>query len=251
MLPAMKPGIDALQSLALFAAWDRDLLARLNDIADLARVGPDEVLFHEGALLGELTFLVSGRAAAVSSHPSGGEALTDALLPVQPLCLSAVLLGQPTPFGARTVTSARLIILPAAELSAMVRNEPALALPFLDHAMTEVQQLTLTVCDLKLRSSPQRLAEYLLSMIDDQEQTPARFVLPFEKRLLAARIGCSQENLSRAFAALRRFGVRTQRGAVVLPDVAGLKAFCGLPRQTGQAPDDADSGLRPETRQEA
>ena len=228
----MKPGIDALQSLATFATWDRNLLARLNDIADLARVGPDEVLFKEGSLLDELTFLLSGRAVAVSSHPSGGEALTDVLLPVQPLCLSAVLLGQPAPFGARTVTSARLIILPAAELLAMVRSEPALALPFLDHALIEIQQLTLTICDLKLRSSPQRLAEYLLGLVDASELTPARFVLPFEKRLLAARIGCSQENLSRAFAALRRFGVQTQRGAVVLPDVASLKAFCGLPRQT-------------------
>ncbi len=57
---------------------------------------------------------------------------------------------------------------------------------------------------MKLRSSVQRLAAFLLGLVEDPEMNPARFVLPYEKRFLAARIGCTQENLSRAFAALRR-----------------------------------------------
>jgi CRP/FNR family transcriptional activator FtrB len=61
--------------------------------------------------------------------------------------------------------------------------------------------------------------------VSEAEPGPARFVLPFEKRLLAARIGCSQENLSRAFAALRRIGVETQRGVVVIRHLTALRAF--------------------------
>lgn len=231
----MKPGTKALGAVALFAACDPDLLTKLNEMADFARVGADEVLFAEGSRLSEVTFLVAGQVGAMNAHPSGGEALTDVLLPVQPLCLSAALLGHPAPIGAKTVTSARLIILPVAELSAVVRREPALNLAFLDHALTESHRLTLETCSLKLRSSAQRLAEYLLGLTDERELSPARFVLPFEKRLLAARIGCTQENLSRAFAVLLRFGVKTQRGTVVLSDVAGLRTFCGLPCQAPSA----------------
>ena len=110
----------------------------------------------------------------------------------------------------------------------MIRAKPALALPFLDHALAGMREQTLELCSMKLRSSVQRLAGYLLGLVEDPEMSPARFVLPYEKRFLAARIGCTQENLSRAFAALRSRGVETQQGVVVLRDVPGLRAFAGL-----------------------
>jgi CRP-like cAMP-binding protein len=48
------------------------------------------------------------------------------------------------------------------------------------------------VKDLKLRTAAQRLGCYLLARAKDPEQ------LPFNQRLLAARLSCCQENLSRA-----------------------------------------------------
>ncbi len=119
-----------------------------------------------------------------------------------------------SPAGARTLTTVRLIVLPVRELQAVLRDAPAIAQRFLDHALDEAHSLTQEIYALKLRTSAQRLAGYLLGLVKDEELSSARFVLPFEKRLLAARIGCSQENLSRAFAALRQIGVETQRGIV-------------------------------------
>ena len=110
----------------------------------------------------------------------------------------------------------------------MIRVRPALALPFLDQALAGMYEQTVELCAMKLRSSVQRLAAFLLGLVDDPAASPARFVLPYEKRYLAARIGCTQENLSRAFAALRHHGVETQQGVVVLRDVPGLRVFAGL-----------------------
>jgi hypothetical protein len=90
-----------------------------------------------------------------------------------------------------------------------------------------MQEMKREICQLKLQSSAQRLAEFLLGLINDPAETPARFVLPFEKQFLAGKIGCSQENLSRAFATLRKLGVETQRGVVVLKDVPALRRFAG------------------------
>ena len=61
-------------------------------------------------------------------------------------------------------------------------------------------------------------------------QSSARFVLPFEKRLLAVKLGCTQANLSRAFPAVRSVGVNAKAGAVVIRDVAALRAYASLPR---------------------
>jgi CRP-like cAMP-binding protein len=223
----MKPGIEALAALPLFASFSASQIAALNNLADLARLGPDEVLFREGDQMAELNILLAGFLAETQGK-NGEDALTDVIGPVRPIGFAPAMLGTASPTGARTITSARLIIIPAADLRAMIRAKPALALPFLDHALAGMREQTLELCSMKLRSSVQRLAGYLLGLVEDPEMSPARFVLPYEKRFLAARIGCTQENLSRAFAALRTRGVETQQGVVVLRDVPGLRAFAGL-----------------------
>jgi CRP-like cAMP-binding protein len=232
----MRPGIEVLNALPLLAAFSAAQIATLNNLADLARLGPDEVLFREGDRLAELNILLAGFVAETQGR-NGETAITDIIGPDRPIGFASAMLGAASPTGARTITSARLVILPAAELRAMIRAKPTLALPFLDHALTDMREQTVELCTLKLRSSVQRLAAFLLGLVDDPTLSPARFVLPYEKRFLAAKIGCTQENLSRAFAALRRHGVETRQGVVVLRDVAGLRAFAGLPPLAVVAPD--------------
>jgi CRP/FNR family transcriptional activator FtrB len=221
----MKPGSEALRALPVVGECSDDQLGWLNEASDLVRVGPDEDLFLEGEILQELTFLVVGQVGAIRSHPGGRAHMLDVLLPVRPLYLAATMLGSPTPAGARTVTSARLIVFPVGRVRAMIRDDPALGQRLLDYSLHESQVLMQEVYALKFRSAVQRLAAYLLDRVNEAELSPPRFVLPFEKRMLAAKIGCSQENLSRAFATLRRIGVETQRGIVLVRNLAALREF--------------------------
>jgi CRP-like cAMP-binding protein len=247
----MRPGIETLRKLPLFASFDAALLGKLNELGDLARFGPGEVLFDEGDRTDQLNILLTGYITTARAQPGGGGALTDVIVPIRAIGFAAAMLGVATPFAARTVTSARLIIIPAAELRAMIAAQPRLGLPFLNYALHELSELTREVCQLKLRSSAQRLAEYLLGLIEDPELTPARFVLPYEKRFLAAKIGCSQENLSRAFAALRRVGVGSQQGIVIVRDVAALREFAGLAAGPRDGAGDPVPAARPAPRASA
>jgi CRP/FNR family transcriptional activator FtrB len=221
----MKPGVQALQSLPLLADLSERDLAALDQSADLVRFGPDETLFQAGDQLSELNYLLAGQIGATCPEAEDNNPFADILLPVRPLCLPAVLLGLPTPAGAYTLSAGRLITLPAHRLQEMARRNAGLARSFLDHALQETHQQALEIRSLKLQSSPQRLAAYLIGLIDDPEATPARFVLPIHKEHLAAKIGCSKENLSRAFVTLRGLGVVTQLRTVIAHDVPALRAF--------------------------
>ena len=221
----MKPGLETLRTLPLLADLPVKDLAALDQSADLVRFGPDETLFETGDLLGELNYLLVGQIGATGPQSAADNTLVDILLPVRPLCLPAVLPGLPAPFGAYTLTAGRLITLPANRLLEMIRSSPGLARSFLDGALEEAHEQTQDICSLKLQSSPQRLAAYLLGLIKDPNESPSRIVLPFEKRRLAAKIGCKEENLSRAFAALRQIGVVTQRSVVIARDIPALRAF--------------------------
>ena len=231
----MRPGIDLLRELALFSAFDSEALAKINDLSDYARVGPNEVLYKQGDRLSELTIVLSGYVALTRLQTNDNHSATDIVTPVRPISFAAALSGAAATTGAKTVTSARLLLIPRMELNAMLCADPGLSAPFFEYALSEIRELTLDVCKLKLRSSAQRLAEYLLTLIEDPEASPARFVLPYEKRFLAGKIGCSQVNLSRAFAALRQEGVETRQGVVLVRDPKALREFAGSDMQADQS----------------
>ena len=229
-----KPDPEALRSLPLLQAFPSYLLTALNETAGLVHFGPQEEVFRAGERLSELQYLLSGQICATRPIPEEDE-LVDVLLPVRPLYLPAVLLQLPAPFSAHTLTAGHLITLSASRLLEMICNEPRLARPFFDYALREAHEQAREISNLKLQSSPQRLASYLLGLITDPEEKPARFVLPIMKEALAAKIGCRPENLSRALAALRRIGVQTYQSAVVVHDVPALRAVAHSSGREGRA----------------
>ena len=71
--------------------------------------------------------------------------------------------------------------------------------------------------DLKLRTSLERLANYLLrqNAVANQGLT---FELPIEKRRLASFLGMTPENLSRAFKGLQPYGVVVKGNLISIKD---------------------------------
>jgi CRP-like cAMP-binding protein len=235
----MKPPVDAFRLFPFLRSVPEDTLAALAETADLVRFGADEVLFQAGDRLGELHLLLSGKIGATylpgdtedDEHVPGDDdhALVDVLLPVRALYLPAVLLDLPAPAGALTLTAGRLITVSTTRLREVVDSDLGLARPLLDYALREAHEQALEIRSLKLRSLSQRLTEYLLGLIENPDETPARFVLPVSKELLAAKLACSKEHMSRAFAVLRRFGVETERTVVLLRDVPALQDYIRTP----------------------
>jgi len=56
--------------------------------------------------------------------------------------------------------------------------------------------------------------------------------VPYEKRLLAAKLGCTKENLSRIFDTLRSVGVTTRDRSVVVRSVSALREYAGAKRHS-------------------
>jgi len=73
-------------------------------------------------------------------------------------------------------------------------------------------------------SSLERLANWLLHHAR-RDEAQGRFLIPYEKKTLAAKLGIAPEVLSRNFAALARHGVKVSGKTVEVTDLAGLEAF--------------------------
>ena len=221
----MQTTVDLIGAVPLFERLDTDLRARLDAITTVVSVAPDAVLSQQGAMPEALHVLLDGQVALSSTAADGTIALIEVLHPIDHFVLASVLSRLPYLMTARAVTRARLLAIDAAGLLDLVEHEAQLANTLLRSVSREFRTMVRQVRDLKLRTAAQRLGCYLLARVKDGEAHRADFRLPFDKGLLAARLGCRQENLSRAFATLRAYGVETHGSRVILHDIPKLKAL--------------------------
>lgn len=99
-----------------------------------------------------------------------------------------------------------------------------LAMSMLASASYQLKFLVEQIEQIKVRSAPQRIADFIVRMTRVR-QGPAVIELPFEKGLLANRLGMKPESLSRALQQLRARGVSVERGTVKIVDVRQLLDF--------------------------
>jgi len=221
----MQTTVDLIGAVPLFERLDTELRARLDAFTTVITVAPDGVLSRQGDMPQTLHVLLDGQVALSSTAADGTTALIEVLHPIDHFVLASVLSRLPYLMTARAVTRARLLAIDAAGLLDLVEREAQLANTLLRSVSREFRTMVRQVRDLKLRTAAQRLGCYLLARVKDGEAVKADFRLPFDKGLLAARLGCRQENLSRAFATLRAYGVETHGSRVILHDIPRLKAL--------------------------
>jgi CRP/FNR family transcriptional activator FtrB len=224
------PIVEALRLTPLLRDLPDPVMDQLAAISKVMHVPEDTEICHQGDAADQLFIVLDGQLAGSSSSANGSTAVVEVIRSGETLGLASVLARLPRLIGVRTVTASRLLAIEAQGLLDLIEQEPSLVTALLRAQANEFNSLVRQVCDLKLRTTAQRLGCYLLSLSNEERANEERanataLRLPFDKRLLAARLGCRQENLSRAFAALRGFGVETHGARVILHDIAKLKAY--------------------------
>lgn len=232
-----RPSIDLLREIQIFQDLDDAVRGRVAAVSELLTVPQDTVLCRQGEPADRLFILSKGQVALSNTTPNGSLAVVEVISPGGYFVLATVLARLPLLMTAHTATPSELVAVDAAGLHALLAEEPALATSLMRAEAMDFQALVRQVCDLKLRTTAQRLGCYLLDLSKDNAAGSASLRLPFDKRLLAARLGCRQENLSRAFAALRSFGVETHGARVILHDIPSLRAYA--------EPDELDRSQQP------
>lgn len=131
---------------------------------------------------------------------------------------------------AEVVESGHAISLPLAALSSLLDSSPSFARRMLTE-MTRVRQMRDHELEHRdLQTAPQRIGCFLLRLLPAHQKTGrATLQLPYDKTLIAARLGMQPETFSRALARLRdETGVQIKGGTVECEDITTLSSYaCG------------------------
>jgi CRP-like cAMP-binding protein len=121
---------------------------------------------------------------------------------------AAALLGRASPYEARALSEAKLVVVPSAAIFAVVERDPRFARTLLLTLAERKLELLAEFESSTMRRGAQRLAHYLASLAAESDRGPACTVrLPASKTLIASRLDMKKETLSRLLRSLAERGL--------------------------------------------
>jgi len=213
-----------LTSTPLFGAMPQAAVVSLVGTAKPRHYEKGALLFQQDQPASSFFVILDGWVKVARVSPDGSEAVVGIFRRGETFAEASMFLGGRYPANAEAVVPSRLLRIDGETFRRRIRENPDLSLSMLASASHHLKSLVQHIEQIKLLSAPQRIAEFLLELSDRQEG-PVEVTLPYEKSLIAGRLGMKPESFSRAVGKLRAFGVIVNNGQVTIADVARLAAF--------------------------
>ena len=195
------------------------------------------LLFGRGDPAEFFYFIFDGWLKIFRGTPDGDEAIIGVFTRGEALAEAVAFVGKDYPASAEVVEPARVLPIRSSIFVDHIRREPEVALMMLASMSHRMHHLVAEIEGLKTQTATQRVCQFLLRRCSVKEG-PAVISLPYDKTVISGRLGIKPESLSRILAKLRRYGIRTEKNRVMIPDVEVLARQCeGMDWEDRQAAD--------------
>ncbi len=213
--------IDEMRRLPFFRDVEAGNVDAMLRSAFLQRFPAHVELVRDGEPADFLHVIIEGSVEMFSGHRDR-ETTLGVSGPGDSFILAAVLLDRPYLQSARALSAARILMLPADAVRQAFAADAGFARALAAGTALAYRGVVRELKNQKLRSGLERLANWLLTH-DVECGSHGRFNFPFDKKVLAARLGMAPEVLSRSFAALAAYNVVVRGPSVCINDVDALR----------------------------
>lgn len=156
--------------------------------------------------------------------PTGAEAVVSVFTRGESFGEAVALRNVPYPVSAAAVSPCEVMHIPSPVLLSLMKEDPEIGVSILAATFTHLHALVSQLEQLKAQTGAQRVAEFLLNLCD-QDSGQCEVELPYDKMLIAGRLGMKPESLSRAFSRLKPVGVKIKRNHADIADMDGLRNY--------------------------
>jgi CRP/FNR family transcriptional activator FtrB len=212
-----------LKTLPLFLGM-RDKTFEFLIAPSFAQSFPPRTTLIEENQPSDFLFVVLDGLVLMSARSEEGETALEVLRSGDVFILAASLNNDVCLQSAQTLTAARVLMIPSSLVRSMMSEDSSFMQAIVFELARSYRRLVKELKTQKLRNSVQRLANWIVKESLANNGTDV-VTIPYEKRILAAYLGMTPENLSRSFANLGAHGVSVQASAVKIIDYDKLLAF--------------------------
>ncbi len=218
-----KEDAEALQSLPLFSGMTDAMLERILHPSFVQAFPPHMILLRENEPT-DFLFVILDGLVLMSARSAGSETALEILHANDIFILAAVLNDGVCLQTAQTLAPTRVLMVPSTLVRELISEDAGFMRAVVFEIARAYRRLVKELKAQKLRSSTQRLANWIVRESLANNNTDI-VTIPYEKRILAAYLGMTPENLSRSFANLAPHGVTVRASMIRITDRKKLMAF--------------------------
>lgn len=188
-----------------------------------------DTLCHQPDVAHTVWLTMSGWVKLTRETLDGSEAVWDVLGAGHLVGLETLMPDYRYTTRAVAVEPVTTLAISHAALRRITESHPPFALALLGHSLRQQESEQLEIEHRTHQTAPQRIGCFLLRLAKAPISGSMTLNLPFDKGLLAARLGMQPETFSRALARLKQdTGIGLQGAQVTIQDVAQMhKYVCG------------------------
>ncbi len=210
----------AVSEAALFADISRDAIDEILSVATIRSMPKGQMLFMQDDEADNFYIIASGWVKLFRETLEGDEAVIDVLTDGHVFGETSLFEDGIHSCNAQVVESTNVVVIPTQTLKHVVAENNQLAFNML-HSLSQHRRLKdREIEHLNLQNAPQRIGCFLLRLLplkgpDFEPPESAQLHLPYDKTLIASRLGMKPETFSRALARLRQETTITINGSAV------------------------------------
>lgn len=217
--------LSILKQMPLFDRLSANDLSLVVAGMQIRKLDKGDALFQQGDEARHFYGVLSGWIQIYRDNASGERAVLNIFGRGETFAEAAMFVGGHYPANAEVIEPARLCMFSRKSFEASVEANPNLGLAMLGSISRHLHHMMLQVEQLKTRNAGQRLAQFLLHLCTT-ETGSCTITLPYDKALVAGRLGMKPESLSRNLARLSSVGIHVDGNTVTVKSVADLANHC-------------------------
>jgi CRP-like cAMP-binding protein len=226
--------LQVVARIAVFAGLRPETIQRLIGPATVASLPQGATVFRQGEPATAFFIVVDGWVKLYRIALSGEETVLHVLGKGDSFAEAVAFTNGRYPATAEAVSDARVVRILSSHVVRCIREVPDIALAMIASTSQHLHRLVQQVEQLKVQNGAQRVAEFLCTLCPAADGA-CTIVLPYDKVLIAGRLGLKPESLSRAFARLKAIGVDVLSSQVTVKDVAQLRRLAADDRSSMRA----------------
>jgi CRP-like cAMP-binding protein len=217
-----------LKSLRFFDGLDEDDIQTILNHAHLKNFPKKTTIHFHGDTADYFYIIMHGWVKLHQETAEGNEVVIDVYTRGDSFGEDAIEKKTTYSHSAQALEDCQLIEISSQAIQSIMQDNPSLALHMINIMNHQIAKIRLENEHLAVMSTSQRVGCYLLQLCLSTDHCDGHIVFPYNKNLVATRLGMKPETFSRAMTELKAIGITVKGNDIYIADRYKLESYCCL-----------------------
>lgn len=224
--PTKEEKINKIKDLTLFDGCHPEFFGHMANQAHAIALHKGQVIFIHEDPADKFYLITKGWIKLFRETLDGTQAVVDILTQGHILGETAIFQDDIYPYSAEATEPTEILAFPLSLLKQEIEENPKLALSMLTSMARYRRQQDREIEHRTIQNAPQRIGCFLLRLASQNEHGKTTIHLPYDKTLIASRLGMQPETFSRALGKLKQeTGIEIKGSSITLESLSQLSNY--------------------------